>query len=289
MLSILKVENLSYTYGEGTPFEQKALDNINFSIEAGEMIGVIGHTGSGKSTLLQHLNGLLKPQKGKVFFNNKDIWEKPKEIRNIRFKIGICFQYPEHQLFEDTVFKDVAFGPTNMGLEEAEIKRRTRFAIDSVGLGMDFWAKSPFDLSGGEKRRVAIAGVIAMEPDILILDEPTAGLDPRGRDEILALLKNYRKEYNKTIIIASHSMEDVASFADRVMVFNKSKLVMFDSVPNVFSKSQQLTEIGLDIPQVTQLFINLKEKGYNVSKNIFTVDDAVKELISLKKGGMGIA
>lgn len=289
MLSILKIENLSYTYGEGTPFEQKALDNINFSIEAGEMIGVIGHTGSGKSTLLQHLNGLLKPQKGRVLFNDKDIWEKPKEIRNIRFKIGICFQYPEHQLFEDTVFKDVAFGPTNMGLDEAEIKRRTRFAIDSVGLGMDFWAKSPFDLSGGEKRRVAIAGVIAMEPDILILDEPTAGLDPRGRDEILALLKNYRKDYNKTIIIASHSMEDVASFADRVMVFNKSKLVMFDSVPNVFSKFQQLTEIGLDIPQVTQLFIKLKEKGYNVSKNIFTVEDAIKELVSLKKGGISIA
>lgn len=288
MLSILKVEGLSYTYGEGTPFEQKALDNINFSIEAGEMIGVIGHTGSGKSTLLQHLNGLLRPQKGKVIFNGNDIWEKPKEIRNIRFKIGICFQYPEHQLFEDTVFKDVAFGPTNMGLDEDEIKRRTRFAIDSVGLGMDFWAKSPFDLSGGEKRRVAIAGVIAMEPDILILDEPTAGLDPRGRDEILALLKNYRKEYNKTIIIASHSMEDVASFADRVMVFNKSKLIMFDSVPNVFSKSQQLSEIGLDIPQVTQLFIRLKEKGYNVSKNIFTVEDAIKELISLK-GGMSIA
>ncbi len=285
-MSILKVENLSYTYGEGTPFEQKALDNINFSIEEGEMIGVIGHTGSGKSTLLQHLNGLLKPQKGKVLFHNTDIWEKPKEIRNIRFKIGICFQYPEHQLFEDTVFKDVSFGPTNMGLDETEIKRRTRFAIDSVGLGMDFWAKSPFDLSGGEKRRVAIAGVLAMEPDILILDEPTAGLDPRGRDEILALLKNYRKDYNKTIIIASHSMEDVASFADRVMVFNKSKLIMFDSVPNVFSKSKQLSEIGLDIPQTTQLFIKLKEKGYNVSKNIFTVEDAVKELISLKKGGI---
>jgi len=286
MLSILKVENLCYTYAEGTPFEQKALDNINFSIEAGEMIGVIGHTGSGKSTLLQHLNGLLKPQKGRVLFNDTDIWEKPKEIRNIRFKIGICFQYPEHQLFEDTVFKDVAFGPTNMGLDETEIKRRTRFAIDSVGLGMDFWAKSPFDLSGGEKRRVAIAGVIAMEPDILILDEPTAGLDPRGRDEILALLKSYRKDYNKTIIIASHSMEDVASFADRVMVFNKSKLVMFDSVPNVFSKSQQLNEMGLDIPQVTQLFIKLREKGYNVSGNIFTVEDAVKSLISLK-GGIG--
>ena len=289
MLSILKVEGLSYTYGEGTPFEKKALDDINFSIEAGEMIGVIGHTGSGKSTLLQHLNGLLKPQKGRVLFNGKDIWEKPKEIRNIRFKIGICFQYPEHQLFEDTVFKDVAFGPTNMGLDETEIKRRTRFAIDSVGLGMDFWAKSPFDLSGGEKRRVAIAGVIAMEPDILILDEPTAGLDPRGRDEILALLKNYRKEYNKTIIIASHSMEDVASFADRVMVYNNSRLIMFDSVPNVFSKSQQLTEIGLDIPQVTQLFIKLKEKGYSVSKSIFTVEDAIKELISLKKGGVSNA
>ena len=289
MLPILEVKDLCYTYGEGTPFAQKALDSINFSIESGEMIGVIGHTGSGKSTLLQHLNGLLKPQKGQVLFNGTDIWEKPKEIRNIRFKIGICFQYPEHQLFEDTVFKDVAFGPTNMGLDEKEIKRRTRLAIDSVGLGMDFWAKSPFDLSGGEKRRVAIAGVIAMNPDILILDEPTAGLDPRGRDEILALLKSYRKEYNKTIIIASHSMEDVASFADRVMVFNKSKLVMFDSVPNVFSKAQQLTEIGLDIPQVTQLFVRLKEKGYNVSKNIFTVEDAVKELISLKKGGMSNA
>ena len=276
MLPILEVKDLCYTYGEGTPFAQKALDSINFSIESGEMIGVIGHTGSGKSTLLQHLNGLLKPQKGQVLFNGTDIWEKPKEIRNIRFKIGICFQYPEHQLFEDTVFKDVAFGPTNMGLDEKEIKRRTRLAIDSVGLGMDFWAKSPFDLSGGEKRRVAIAGVIAMNPDILILDEPTAGLDPRGRDEILALL-------------ASHSMEDVASFADRVMVFNKSKLVMFDSVPNVFSKAQQLTEIGLDIPQVTQLFVRLKEKGYNVSKNIFTVEDAVKELISLKKGGMSNA
>ncbi len=289
MLPILEVKDLCYTYAEGTPFAQKALDSINFSIESGEMIGVIGHTGSGKSTLLQHLNGLLKPQKGQVLFNGTDIWEKPKEIRNIRFKIGICFQYPEHQLFEDTVFKDVAFGPTNMGLDEREIKSRTRLAIDSVGLGMDFWAKSPFDLSGGEKRRVAIAGVIAMNPDILILDEPTAGLDPRGRDEILALLKSYRQEYNKTIIIASHSMEDVASFADRVMVFNKSKLVMFDSVPNVFSKAQQLAEIGLDIPQVTQLFVRLKEKGYNVSKNIFTVEDAVKELISLKKGGMSNA
>lgn len=289
MLSILRVENLCFTYGEGTPFAQKALDNINFSIEAGEMIGVIGHTGSGKSTLLQHLNGLLRPQSGKVLFNEMDIWEKPKEIRNIRFKIGICFQYPEHQLFEDTVFKDVAFGPTNMGLNETEVKKRTRIALNSVGLGMDFWAKSPFDLSGGEKRRVAIAGVIAMDPDILILDEPTAGLDPRGRDEILALLKSYRKDHNKTIIIASHSMEDVANFADRVMVFNKSKLVMFDSVLNVFSKAEQLSEIGLDIPQVTQLFIRLKEKGYNISKNIFTVEDAIKALISLKEGGMNDA
>ncbi|MBR5774115.1 MAG: energy-coupling factor transporter ATPase [Clostridia bacterium] len=288
-MSILNVENLSYTYGEGTPFEKKALDNISFSIEQGEIIGVIGHTGSGKSTLLQHLNGLLRPQSGKVIFNGTDIWEKPKEIRNIRFKIGICFQYPEHQLFEDTVFKDVSFGPTNMGLDDTEIKKRTRLAIDSVGLGMDFWAKSPFDLSGGEKRRVAIAGVIAMDPDILILDEPTAGLDPRGRDEILALLKSYRKDHNKTIIIASHSMEDVASFADRVMVFNKSKLVMFDTVKNVFSQSEQLTQIGLDIPQVTQLFIGLKEKGYNVSESVFTVEDAVKALISLKEGGISNA
>ena len=282
-MSLLSVRDLTYIYSKSTPFEHKAVDSLSFDIEKGEFIGIIGHTGSGKSTLVQMLNGLLRPTSGSVILDGADIWSKPKEIRKIRFKVGLVFQYPEYQLFEDTVARDIAFGPSNMGLNEEQIKKRVERAAKFVGLKAELLEKSPFDLSGGEKRRAAIAGVIAMDPDILILDEPCAGLDPMGRDILLSQIFSYHKERGTTVILVSHSMEDVASVCDRVMVMNKSSMKMFDSTANVFSRSDELNEIGLRVPQITSITDSLIAAGVPLSKGILTVDRAVFEISELLK------
>ena len=277
-MSHLKTENLTYTYGEGTPFKITALDNVNIDIEKGEFVAIIGHTGSGKSTLVQHLNGLLKPSDGKIFLDGKNIHDSKSTLYDARFRVGLCFQYPEYQLFEETVYKDIAFGPTNMGLSKTEIDERVRNASKYVGIPDEMLGKSPFDLSGGEKRRVAIAGVISMEPEILILDEPTSGLDPMGREQILDLIKNYREQTGKTVIIVSHSMDDVARFATKVIVMNSSEVEMSGTVDEVFERASRLREIGLSVPQITEIFIKLREKGYDVSEKIYTVEQGYAEL-----------
>ena len=283
MNPILEVKNLNYIYSAGTPFEHKALDNVSFSVNRGEFIGIIGHTGSGKSTLMQQLNGLLKPTSGQILLDGQDIWSDKKLTRQARFRVGLVFQYPEYQLFEETVYKDIAFGPKNMGLKEAEIDRRVREAAGFVGLTEQQLQASPFDLSGGQKRRVAIAGVIAMEPEVLILDEPTAGLDPVGRAAILKNIEEYRKAKNATIMMVSHSMEDVARLTDRLLVMNGSKLAM-DGVPSeVFEHAEELVAMGLSIPQVTQVFLHLRKLGVDV-KNVYTIAQAVEELKRLKGG-----
>jgi len=285
---IIEIENLTYIYGIGTPFEKKALDGISLSVNRGEMIGIIGHTGSGKSTLVQHLNGLFKPFDGTVKIDGQDIWESKKTVRTARFKVGLCFQYPEYQLFESTVYKDIAFGPKNMGLKDDEIDKRVRTAAEFVGLSESKLEKSPFELSGGMKRRAAIAGVIALEPEVLILDEPTAGLDPIGRERIIELVRNYRETTGKTVIMVSHSMDEIARFADRVLVMNKGKIEAFDTVRNIFSDSERLVSLGLGVPQVTEIFLELKNRGINVRTDIFTVSEAKAELLSLLKGGTAV-
>ena len=283
MAPILQVENLTHVYSAGTPFEHKALDNMNFSVERGEFIGIIGHTGSGKSTLMQHLNGLLKPTSGKVLLDGKDIWSDKKLTRQARFRVGLVFQYPEYQLFEETVYKDIAFGPKNMGLSKEEIDRRVREAAGFVGLSEAQLEVSPFDLSGGQKRRVAIAGVIAMEPEVLILDEPTAGLDPVGREGILANIESYRKAKNATIMMVSHSMNDVARLTDRLLVLNGSRIAMDGTPGEVFTHAWDLEDMGLDIPEVTRVFMRLKELGLPVAP-VYTMEQAVAELKKLKEG-----
>ena len=283
MKPILEVKNLTYIYSAGTPFEHKALDDISFSVEPGEFIGIIGHTGSGKSTLMQQLNGLLKPTSGTVLLDGQDIWSDKKLTRQARFRVGLVFQYPEYQLFEETVYKDIAFGPKNMGLSPEEVDRRVREAAGFVGLTEQQLEVSPFDLSGGQKRRVAIAGVIAMEPEVLILDEPTAGLDPVGRSEILGNIQAYHKAKNATIMMVSHSMEDVARLTDRLLVMNGSKLAMDAPPAQVFTHAEELTQMGLSIPQVTQVFLELKKLGLDV-KNVYTIDQAVTEIKRLKEG-----
>ncbi len=283
MEPILQVDNLSHTYSVGTPFAHKALDKMNFSVERGEFIGIIGHTGSGKSTLMQHLNGLLKPSSGRILLDGQDIWSDKKLTRLARFRVGLVFQYPEYQLFEETVYKDIAFGPKNMGLDKAEIDRRVREAAGFVGLTEKQLESSPFDLSGGQKRRVAIAGVIAMEPEILILDEPTAGLDPTGREEILANIESYRRSKNATVMMVSHSMNDVARLTDRLLVLDHAKLVMDGTPKEVFARAEELVEIGLDIPEVTRVFMRLKQMGLPVEP-VFTIDQAVAEMKKLKEG-----
>ena len=283
MKPILEVKNLTYIYSAGTPFEHKALDGISFSVERGEFIGIIGHTGSGKSTLMQQLNGLLKPTSGTVLLDGQDIWSDKKLTRQARFRVGLVFQYPEYQLFEETVYKDIAFGPKNMGLSAEEVDRRVREAAGFVGLTEQQLEVSPFDLSGGQKRRVAIAGVIAMEPEVLILDEPTAGLDPVGRSEILGNIQAYRKAKNATIMMVSHSMEDVARLTDRLLVMNGSKLAMDAPPAQVFTHAEELTQMGLNIPQVTQVFLELKKLGLDV-KNVYTIDQAAAEIKRLKEG-----
>ena len=287
MKPILEVKNLNYIYSAGTPFEHKALDNISFSVVPGEFIGIIGHTGSGKSTLMQQLNGLLKPTSGQVLLDGVDIWSDKKLTRQARFRVGLVFQYPEHQLFEETVYRDIAFGPKNMGLDEKEIDRRVREAAGFVGLTTEQLGVSPFDLSGGQKRRVAIAGVIAMEPEVLILDEPTAGLDPVGRAEILGNIEAYRRARNATIMMVSHSMEDVARLTDRLLVMNGSKLAMDGTPAEVFTHAEELVSMGLNIPQVTQVFLHLKKMGLDVA-NVYTIEQAVSEIKRLR-GGMANA
>lgn len=283
MKPILEVKNLTYIYSAGTPFEHKALDDISFSVERGEFIGIIGHTGSGKSTLMQQLNGLLKPTSGTVLLDGQDIWSDKKLTRQARFRVGLVFQYPEYQLFEETVYKDIAFGPKNMGLSAEEVDRRVREAAGFVGLTEQQLEVSPFDLSGGQKRRVAIAGVIAMEPEVLILDEPTAGLDPVGRSEILGNIQSYRRAKNATIMMVSHSMEDVARLTDRLLVMNGSKLAMDAPPAQVFTHAEELTQMGLNIPQVTQVFLELKKLGLDV-KNVYTIEQAAAEIRRLKGG-----
>lgn len=283
MSNILELKNLSYIYGEGTPFEKCAVSNISLEIKKGEFIGIIGHTGSGKSTLVQMLNGLIKPSGGQVIFDGADIWKNPKEIRRIRFKVGMVFQYPEYQLFEETVYKDISFGPSNMGKSGAELDQAVKEAALFTGLKEELLYKSPFDLSGGEKRRAAIAGVIAMDPEVLVLDEPTAGLDPMGRDVLLSQIVQYHKERKNTVLLVSHSMEDIARVADRIIVMNNSEAVMYDETKEVFSKGRELEKIGLRVPQITKIMLKLKEKGYEVADGILNVDDALAQIFSLLK------
>lgn len=285
-MAVIKTENLTYTYSIGTPFEKTAVDNVNLDIEEGEFVGIIGHTGSGKSTLIQHLNGLVKPTFGKVIIDGEDIWSKDVKIRDIRFKVGLVFQYPEYQIFEETVYKDIAFGPKNMGLPDEEIDRRIRETAELVGLHKENLDKSPFELSGGQKRRVAIAGVMAMEPKVLILDEPTAGLDPKGRDKILGQIKEYHRQKKSTVLLVSHSMEDVAKFADKILVMNKAKVFCYEDTPEVFKRAEELTEIGLAVPQITRVFNRLKQSGIDIRTDVYTTEFAKKTILEyLEKRG----
>ena len=285
-MSLLSVKDLSYIYSKDTPFQHTAVDQVSFDVELGDFIGIIGHTGSGKSTLVQMLNGLLKPSVGTITLDGVNIWDKPKEIRKIRFKVGLVFQYPEYQLFEETVEKDISFGPGNMGLSEDEIKERVKNAAKFVDLKDDLLPKSPFDLSGGEKRRAAIAGVIAMDPDILILDEPCAGLDPLGRDILLTQIYQYHKERGNTVLLVSHSMEDVASVCDKVMVMNHSHLEMYDTCEKVFSQGEKLATMGLRLPQITSIVDSLIDMGVPLIKGTLTVENAVLSITEyLKKEG----
>ena len=281
-MATVEVKNLSYTYGKKTSTPNKALDNVSFKIDGG-ITGLIGHTGSGKSTLVQMLNGLLTPDEGEVILDGVNIWAEPKKIRDVRFQVGLVFQYPEYQLFEETCYKDIAFGPRNMGLDEAEIDRRVHEAADFVGLDEALLQRSPFELSGGQKRRVAVAGVMAMKPRILVLDEPAAGLDPEGRDEILSEVKEYHKKTGTTVLLVSHSMEDIAKYADRVLVMSNKKIAMYDTVENVFARAPELLALGLSVPQVTKIFLKLREMGVDVPADVYTVPYAVKMILEAKK------
>lgn len=283
-MSVLSVHNLIYGYSKGTPFETGALNGVSLDFEQGEIIAVIGHTGSGKSTLLQHLNGLLKADSGEVLFEGKDIHSSKEALRNCRFNVGLCFQYPEQQLFESTVYADIAFGPKNMGLSDDEIKNRVYESISFVGLTEDYLEKSPFDLSGGEKRRVAIAGILSMKPKVLILDEPTAGLDPVGKNNLLHLIKDYNKKTGSTIIFVSHNMDDVAVVADRVIVMNKGRVELSGSIEEVYSQGEKLASLGLDVPEITTVFLSLKKAGFDLGDTAFTVSGAVKAITEYLKG-----
>lgn len=288
-MAMIKTEGLTYVYSAGTPFQKTAIDHIDLEIEEGELVGVIGHTGSGKSTLIQHLNGLLKPTEGKVFIDGQDIWESKEITRATRFKVGLVFQYPEYQIFEETVYKDIAFGPKNMGLKDDEIDRRIKEICRLIGLKEEHLEKSPFELSGGQKRRVAIAGVMAMEPRVLILDEPTAGLDPKGRDRILGQIKEYHEEKKSTVLLVSHSMEDVAKFAGKILVMNKAKVFCYDEPPAVFGRAEEIEKMGLAVPQITRVFNALKQKGFNIAEDVYTVEYAKKHFLRYlenKKGEM---
>ncbi len=279
-MATIQTQGLTYCYGIGTPFEKTAVDHVDLEIQSGSFVGIIGHTGSGKSTLIQHLNGLLRPTEGKVLLDGVDIWADKAQMRKIRFRVGLVFQYPEYQIFEETVAKDIAFGPRNMGLAEEEVQARVKETAEIVGLSEEILEQSPFLLSGGQKRRVAIAGVMAMRPEVLILDEPTAGLDPRGREEILQEIKAYRRQTGATILLVSHSMEDVARHAERILVMNNGKVFCYDTVANVFRRSQELQAIGLAVPQITRVCEALRAKGVPLSDDIFTVEQAREQLLS---------
>ena len=284
MEPILQIEHLTHTYSAGTPFQRSAVDDMNLSMMDGEFLGIIGHTGSGKSTLIQHLNGLLKPTSGRILLQGKDIWADPKKIRDVRFQVGLVFQYPEYQLFEETVYKDIAFGPKNMGLDEEDIDRRVRDAAAFVGLTEAMLDKSPFELSGGQKRRVAIAGVIAMEPKVLVLDEPTAGLDPRGRDDILARIQDYHRAKNASVVLVSHSMEEIARNVDRIVVLSDSHVFMEGTPRQVFARADELEQVGLDVPQVTKVALALRRRGLPVDTAVYTVE-ALRDALLRKEGG----
>ncbi len=284
MKPIIEAKALTHTYSAGTPFEHKAIDNVELQVMPGEFLGIIGHTGSGKSTLIQHLNGLLRPTDGQILLDGKDIWAKPKEIRKVRFQVGLVFQYPEYQLFEETVYKDIAFGPKNMGLQGEEIDRRVRQAAVFAGLDEDMLERSPFELSGGQKRRVAIAGVIAMEPKVLILDEPTAGLDPRGREAILAQLRAYHEQKGSTIILVSHSMEEIARNVDRIVVMSHAHKLMDGTPEEVFSRAEELLQVGLDVPQVTKVAMELQKRGLLQDSSVYTIEELARRLLTLKGG-----
>ena len=282
MEPIIRVEHLTHTYSAGTPFQRSAVEDVSIDVMPGEFLGIIGHTGSGKSTLIQHLNGLLRPTQGRVLLDGKDIWAEPKKIRQVRFQVGLVFQYPEYQLFEETCYKDIAFGPKNMGLDEAEIDARVHEAARFVGLDEALLERSPFELSGGQKRRVAVAGVMAMKPRILVLDEPAAGLDPEGRDEILSEVKDYHKKTGTTVLLVSHSMEDIAKYADKVLVMSRKKIAMYDTVEKVFARAPELLELGLSVPQVTKIFLKLREMGVDVPADVYTIPYAVKTILAAK-------
>lgn len=285
MADIISVKNLTHTYTDGASFKNDAIKNVSFNIRRGEIIGIIGHTGSGKSTLIQHLNGLIKADKGHIFIDGQDIWENAKEITKIRHKVGLVFQYPEYQLFEETAYKDIAYGPTNMGLSSVEIDSRVRMAAGMVGITGDMLTESPFDFSGGEKRRIAIAGVIAMQPQVLIMDEPSAGLDPNGRKTIFNLIKNYRDKTGSTVIVVSHNMDDIAACADRIMVMNKGELVMFDTPENVFYDKDVLASLSLELPSAARIADKLRKNGINLPKGILTMNDLANCISKIKNGG----
>jgi len=280
----IKVENLSFVYNEGTPYATVALNNVTFEIQDEEFVGIIGHTGSGKSTLIQHLNGLLKPTSGKIYINGVDITDKKVSLKDVRKEVGLVFQYPEYQLFEETIFKDIAFGPTNLGLSEEEIEKRVYEAMDIVGISRELADKSPFEVSGGQKRRIAIAGILAMKPKILILDEPTAGLDPKGKEEILNKIKEIHDKYNMITILVSHSMEDIARFADKIIVMNKGRIEVIGTPREVFREAEKLEKMGLGVPQITSLARELQKKGVAIPEDILTIEEAKEYIIRYLRG-----
>ncbi len=285
MEPILQIKNLTHTYGIGTPFQRSAVEDMSFDVQKGEFLGIIGHTGSGKSTLIQHLNGLLKPTSGQVLLCGKDIWEEPKKIRDVRFRVGLVFQYPEYQLFEETVYKDIAFGPTNQGKTGDELDRCVREAARLVGIRDDQLDKSPFELSGGQKRRVALAGVLAMEPEVLILDEPTAGLDPAGRENLMANIRDFHRNRRTTVILVSHSMDEIAQNVDRILVLKGAHILMSGAPAEVFARADELITAGLDVPQVTRIAMALKARGVEIDPAVYTVAELERQLLALRKGG----
>ena len=287
MEPIIQVKNLTHTYGAGTPFRRSAVEHMNFDVNEGEFLGIIGHTGSGKSTLIQHLNGLLRPTEGQILLHGRDIWAEPKKIRDVRFRVGLVFQYPEYQLFEETVYKDIAFGPANQGKTGDELNRAVREAARLVGIRDDQLEKSPFELSGGQKRRVALAGVLAMEPEVLVLDEPTAGLDPAGRENLMANIRDYHRNKGKTIILVSHSMDEIARNADRILVLKSAHVLMQGTPAEVFARGEELLSAGLDVPQITRIAMALKRRGVDIDPAVYTAEDLERQLLALRRGEAG--
>ena len=287
MEPILQVKDLTHTYGAGTPFQRSAVEHMSFDVNEGEFLGIIGHTGSGKSTLIQHLNGLLQPTAGEILLRGKNIWAEPKKIREVRFKVGLVFQYPEYQLFEETVYKDIAFGPANQGKTGDELDYAVREAAKLVGIRDDQLEKSPFELSGGQKRRGALAGVLAMEPEVLVLDEPTAGLDPAGRENLMANIRDYHRNKGKTIILVSHSMDEIARNVDRILVLKNAHVLMQGTPAEVFARGEELLSAGLDVPQITRIAMELKRRGVDIDPAVYTVEALERQLLALRKGGAG--